>query len=123
MKHDYAVSGLTNEGKRFVGRCVAKNIVDAVNQFREHLCSVHAIKQTGQAHADARIGIYFIAGVPENQPYRTNADRIRRMKDDELAFVLSDKCSACSYRYAECEQEFCICTEGILKWLRTEAEL
>lgn len=52
----------------------------------------------------------------------TNADRIRRMKDDELAFVLSGKCSACSYQHAECEQEFCICTEGILKWLRKEAD-
>ena len=50
----------------------------------------------------------------------TNADRIRQMMDEELADILTDKCAVCAYHYAECETKFCICREGVLKWLKQE---
>ena len=51
---------------------------------------------------------------------RTNGDRIRQMTDEELADKLTDKCAVCAYYYAECETTFCLCEEGVLKWLKQE---
>ena len=52
----------------------------------------------------------------------TNGDFIRQMTDEELADKLTDKCAACDYHYAECDTKFCICTEGVLAWLRKEVD-
>ncbi len=54
---------------------------------------------------------------------QTNADRIRNMSDDELAEWIStkDTCGQCAYEL-ECVCMKVPCTNGILKWLRSEAE-
>ena len=53
---------------------------------------------------------------------KTNGDLIRQMTDAELADKLTDKCMVCVYHNAECEQTFCICQEGVLKWLKQEVK-
>lgn len=50
----------------------------------------------------------------------TNGDRIRQMTVEELADKLIDKCAVCAYRYAECEEKFCLCEEGVGEWLKQE---
>lgn len=52
----------------------------------------------------------------------TNGDRIRQMADEELADILSDKCASCDYQYGRCDSEYCICREGVLVWLKKEAD-
>lgn len=52
----------------------------------------------------------------------TNGDRIRQMTDEELADILSDKCSVCNYQYGRCDSQFCICAEGVLAWLKQEVK-
>ena len=53
----------------------------------------------------------------------TNADRIRNMSDEELAEWIStkDTCGQCAYE-PECVCMKVPCTNGILKWLQSEAE-
>ena len=53
----------------------------------------------------------------------TNADRIRSMTDEELAEWIStkDTCGQCAYEL-ECVCMKVPCTNGILKWLQSEAE-
>jgi hypothetical protein len=51
---------------------------------------------------------------------KTNADRIRNMSDEELAEWINTK-NACR----QCANELCTkesCTNGILQWLKSEAE-
>ena len=53
----------------------------------------------------------------------TNADRIRNMSDEELAEWINtkDACGQCAYELESlCMEE--PCTNGILKWLQSEAE-
>lgn len=54
---------------------------------------------------------------------KTNADRIRNMSDEELAEWIStkDTCGQCAYEL-ECVCMKVPCTNGILKWLQSEAE-
>lgn len=54
---------------------------------------------------------------------QTNAERIRNMSDEELAEWINTKntCEQCAYE----PESLCItepCTNGILKWLQSEAE-
>ena len=53
----------------------------------------------------------------------TNSDRIRNMSDEELAEWIStkDTCGQCAYEL-ECVCMKVPCTNGILKWLQSEAE-
>ena len=53
-------------------------------------------------------------------PPKSNSDRIRQMADEELADKLTDKCAVCAYHNAECKTTFCLCEEGVLKWLKQE---
>lgn len=54
---------------------------------------------------------------------QTNADMIRNMSDEELAEWIStkDTCGQCAYEL-ECVCMKVPCTNGILKWLQSEAE-
>lgn len=54
---------------------------------------------------------------------KTHADRIRNMSDEELAEWINtkDACGQCAYELESlCMEE--PCTNGILKWLQSEAE-
>lgn len=78
-------------------------------------------------HADSPYDIALVTAInalsSDNEHKKlSNADRIRQMTDEELADKLTDKCSVCAYHYAECETKFCICEEGVLKWLKQEAK-
>lgn len=52
----------------------------------------------------------------------TNADKVKRMTDDELASLIAYRCDACVYQYAECEVRYCSCFDGVHEWLRQEAD-
>lgn len=51
-KHYYFVSGLDPQGDKFAGSCVAGDIINAINLFRNICHSVHEIKMGVQAPAD-----------------------------------------------------------------------
>ena len=56
---------------------------------------------------------------------QTNADRIRNMSDEELAEWINTKstCEQCAYEPENlCIKPRTTCTNGILKWLQSEAE-
>ena len=51
----------------------------------------------------------------------TNGDKIRAMSDEELACYIR-QCACCEYEH---DGEKCVldnCTDGIVKWLKKEAE-
>ena len=51
-KHLFKVSGLDAQGKPFTGICVASDIIDAINMFREKHYSPRKVKQGFQMPAD-----------------------------------------------------------------------
>lgn len=52
IKHLFKVSGIDAQGKPFMGSCVAFDIIDAINMFREKHYSPHEIKQGVQMPAE-----------------------------------------------------------------------
>lgn len=54
---------------------------------------------------------------------QTNADRIRRMSDEELAEVISGlgDCDTCYLYHRRCSMNIS-CKDAVLEWLRKEAE-
>lgn len=52
IKHLFKVSGLDAQGKPFMGNCVASDIIDAINMFREKYYLPHEIEQSVQMPAD-----------------------------------------------------------------------
>lgn len=62
-KHYYFVSGLDSHGDKFAGSCVAGDIINAINLFRNIGCSVHEIKMGVQARADHDECITVLNGV------------------------------------------------------------
>lgn len=63
------------------------------------------------------------AWAKDNYEPLTNADRIRRMTDKELAAVLSWGSFVCERQDGDCERlENFDCRECLLRWLRAPAE-
>lgn len=64
---------------------------------------------------------------PDYKAPMTNADRIRAMSDEELAYFISDIADTCE-RNTECNQHCCGCVESYceyarcLDWLQQPAE-
>ena len=52
VKHLFKVSGLDAQGKPFMGSCVAFDIIDAINMFRDKHYSPHEVKQDVQMPAE-----------------------------------------------------------------------
>ena len=55
----------------------------------------------------------------------TNRDKLRDMSNEELAVLLDECCSVCIYRGNRgyrCYSAIPPCTEGIEKWLESEAD-
>lgn len=58
IKHKYEVSGITmSEGYRFTGKCVADDIMRAIQLFHENGYSVRKIEEKEQVNCDEEIGI------------------------------------------------------------------
>ena len=66
IKHLFKVSGLDTQGKPFVGSCVAWDIIDAINMFREKHYSPHEIKQGVQMPAAHPCCIVCLQGAEES---------------------------------------------------------
>lgn len=58
----------------------------------------------------------------ERKPKLTNADRIRKMTDEELADWITDGHDLCDLcQFSTCRPEF-ECEKGVLEWLKKEAD-
>lgn len=66
IKHLFKVSGLDVQGKPFRGSCVAWDIIDAINMFREKHYSPHEIKQGVQMPAEHPCLIVCLQGAEES---------------------------------------------------------
>lgn len=57
-----------------------------------------------------------------NAGYETNAERIRKMTDEELAYILAGQCTCCAYqpRVSGCASGSC--QKGVLEWLKKKKE-
>lgn len=54
----------------------------------------------------------------------TNAERVRQMTDAELASLLCGQCTCCAYQITDCtDKEHVGCEDGVLEWLKQEAEV
>ena len=54
----------------------------------------------------------------------TNAEKVRQMTDAELASLLCGQCTCCAYQITDCtEKEHVGCEDGVLEWLKQEAEV
>lgn len=91
--------------------------------FGRHYNTVYGNRKTGVTVGyDEAINILSDM-VTDNDNKPTNADRIRNMSDEELAEWINSKdtCEQCAYTPGG----LCMrkpCTNGILKWLQSEAE-
>lgn len=65
-KHLFKVSGLDAQGKPFMGSCVAWDIIDAINMFREKHYSPHEITQGVQMPAEHPCCIVCLQGAEES---------------------------------------------------------
>ena len=69
---------------------------------------------------------YYEIGNLTTKEYKTNADRIRSMTDEELATYLIrlteviPTCEVCEPAYRETGDCNCQCEVGVLNWLKTE---
>lgn len=66
IKHLFKVSGLDAQGKPFMGSCVAFDIIDAINMFREKYYSPHEVKQSVQMPAEHPCLIVCLRGAEES---------------------------------------------------------
>ncbi len=66
IKHLFDVSGLDAQGKPFTGSCIASDIIDAINMFREKTYSPHEIKQDAQMPANYPCGITCLQAAEES---------------------------------------------------------
>lgn len=66
IKHLFKVSGLDDQGKHFIGSCIAPDIIDAISMFREKHYSPHEIKQDVQMPADHPCLIVCLQGAKES---------------------------------------------------------
>ena len=52
----------------------------------------------------------------------TNADAIRNMSDEELAYILSGQCMCCAYQLQILRCAGASCQKGVLEWLKKKKE-
>lgn len=53
---------------------------------------------------------------------KTNNDRINEMSIEEKAAVMSCACNVCVYTKEDCISHERCCSDGVKKWLESEAE-
>lgn len=69
IKHSFEVTGVSNSGDNFIGKCVAYDIIEAIQIFRDKGFSVHTVQSRIQVHADSELGIEYIGELlyPDNE--------------------------------------------------------
>lgn len=107
-----------------------KEIDDLQNIVTDTLASVCAMADTHNIDRDSMLKCFAdmitdFAEVVSIQNYKanhTNADRIRSMTDEELAEWINAKNTweQCAYEESACMKKLRV--NGILRWLRSEAE-
>ena len=60
IKHSFEVTGVTQHGEKFVGKCISYDIMDAVQLFRDNGYSPHTVQNMVQVHKDSEIGIEYV---------------------------------------------------------------
>ena len=91
------------------------------------ICSIadkHGIDRNSMLKyfADMITAFAEVTSIQNYKANRTNADRIRRMTDEELAEWINTKNTweQCAYEESACMKKLRV--NGILRWLRSEAE-
>ena len=103
IKHLFKVSGLDAQGKPFMGNCVASDIIDAINMFREKYYSPHEIEQSVQMPADHPCCIVCLQR-------ELSTDKFTQQLVDTVP--ITDKARFCLL-LRECEIEFDVLNDGI----------
>ena len=57
MKNRYEVTGITSDGTKFKGTCIAFDIISAIQLFRDKDISVHTVPSRTQVNANSEVGI------------------------------------------------------------------
>ena len=110
-----------------------KEIDDLQNIVTDTLASIcsmadkHGIDRNSMLkyYADMITAFAEVTSIQNYKANHTNADRIRSMTDEELAEWINTKstCEQCAYEPENlCIKPRTTCTNGILKWLQSEAE-
>lgn len=60
IKHTFEVTGVLSNGEKFIGGCVAYDILNAIQIFKDEGYSIHTVNNRVQTHADSEIGITYI---------------------------------------------------------------
>ena len=63
-----------------------------------------------------------LGGTIMDKRSETNAGRIRKMTDEELAYILAGQCSCCAYQTLPERCAGSLCREGILEWLKRKCK-
>ena len=90
IKHLFKVSGLDAQGEPFMGSCVASDIIDAINMFREKNYSPHEIKQDVQMPADHPCLIVCLQGAEESFVV-AQSNMNKNLRDMQLYTYLKSK--------------------------------
>lgn len=126
VKHLFKVSGLDAQGKPFIGSCVAFDIIDAINMFRDKHYSPHEVKQDIQMPAEhpclivclqAAQETYVIAqssvGKPREFPeYMGNPLRnlVTDIYPKKVGWEFGAGVSGCPQDYPLFSRDYCLCT-------------
>lgn len=103
IKHLFKVSGLDAQGKPFMGNCVASDIIDAINMFREKYYSPHEIEQSVQMPADHPCCIVCLQRELSTDKFTQElVDTVPITDKDRFCLLLK-----------ECEIEFDVLNDGI----------
>ena len=102
-KHLFKVSGLDTQGQPFTGSCVAWDIIDAINMFRDKHYSPHEIKQGVQMPAEHSCLIVCLHGASHTDKLTSELIGTAPITDkDRFCLLLK-----------ECEIEFSCSDDGI----------
>ena len=93
-----------------------------IEKAREALAKERSRKEEFYEGADYALKLAEAAQVGESERPKTNGDRVRAMSDEELTALLRKACNRmCIYGNSE-SCSIAKCKDGMLAWLRQEAE-
>ena len=102
-------------------KCKLSEAFGLINKMEDDACFAYELNldpEYCQLDCLACIKDYLMSLVPK---YLTNGDKIRKMKDEELAELLDNsQCAHCAYE-GGCDEN-AECSRGILEWLQKDVD-
>ena len=125
IKHLFKVSGLDAQGNLFRGSCVASDIIDAINMFRDKHYSPHEITQGVQMPAEHPCLIVCLQGADEsfvvarsdvNKPREFPEYMGKPLRDlvidiypERVGCEFADGVAGCPHHYTLFSCDYCLC--------------